>query len=377
MSNIIVELKHVGKRYGDTQVLKDVNIEIEQGKFYTLLGPSGSGKTTILRAIAGFLDVSEGEVLFDGKRINDVPANQRKVNTVFQDYALFPHLNVFDNVAFGLRLHRMSKETIKTKVTDALKMVRLQGYADREISELSGGGGGGGGTGPGSSSGGQQQRVAIARAIVLEPQVLLLDEPLSALDAKLRKDMQYELRELQERLGITFLFVTHDQEEALALSDEIFVMNDGQVQQSGTPVDIYDEPVNHFVADFIGESNIIQGHMIKDFLVEFNGKQFECADAGMRPNEPVEVVLRPEDLDITAADAGKVNVEVDTQLFRGDYYEIVAYDQLKNEWLIHSTNPAKDGETVGLTFDPEDIHVMRLNESEEEFDARLETYEGD
>ena len=332
MSNIIVELKHVGKRYGDTQVLKDVNIEIEQGKFYTLLGPSGSGKTTILRAIAGFLDVSEGEVLFDGKRINDVPANQRKVNTVFQDYALFPHLNVFDNVAFGLRLHRMSKETIKTKVTDALKMVRLQGYADREISEL---------------SGGQQQRVAIARAIVLEPQVLLLDEPLSALDAKLRKDMQYELRELQERLGITFLFVTHDQEEALALSDEIFVMNDGQVQQSGTPVDIYDEPVNHFVADFIGESNIIQGHMIKDFLVEFNGKQFECADAGMRPNEPVEVVLRPEDLDITAADAGKVNVEVDTQLFRGDYYEIVAYDQLKNEWLIHSTNPAKDGETWG------------------------------
>lgn len=362
MSNIIVELKHVGKRYGDTQVLKDVNIEIEQGKFYTLLGPSGSGKTTILRAIAGFLDVSEGEVLFDGKRINDVPANQRKVNTVFQDYALFPHLNVFDNVAFGLRLHRMSKETIKTKVIDALKMVRLQGHADREISEL---------------SGGQQQRVAIARAIVLEPQVLLLDEPLSALDAKLRKDMQYELRELQERLGITFLFVTHDQEEALALSDEIFVMNDGQVQQSGTPVDIYDEPVNHFVADFIGESNIIQGHMIKDFLVEFNGKQFECADAGMRPNEPVEVVLRPEDLDITAADAGKVNVEVDTQLFRGDYYEIVAYDQLKNEWLIHSTNPAKDGETVGLTFDPEDIHVMRLNESEEEFDARLETYEGD
>jgi len=362
LSNIIVELKHVGKRYGDTQVLKDVNIEIEQGKFYTLLGPSGSGKTTILRAIAGFLDVSEGEVLFDGKRINNVPANQRKVNTVFQDYALFPHLNVFDNVAFGLRLHRMSKETIKTKVTDALKMVRLQGYADREISEL---------------SGGQQQRVAIARAIVLEPQVLLLDEPLSALDAKLRKDMQYELRELQERLGITFLFVTHDQEEALALSDEIFVMNDGQVQQSGTPVDIYDEPVNHFVADFIGESNIIQGHMIKDFLVEFNGKQFECADAGMRPNEPVEVVLRPEDLDITAADAGKVNVEVDTQLFRGDYYEIVAYDQLKNEWLIHSTNPAKDGETVGLTFDPEDIHVMRLNESEEEFDARLETYEGD
>ena len=362
MSNIIVELKHVGKRYGDTQVLKDINIEIEQGKFYTLLGPSGSGKTTILRAIAGFLDVSEGEVLFDGKRINDVPANQRKVNTVFQDYALFPHLNVFDNVAFGLRLHRMSKQDIQTKVEDALKMVRLQGYADREISEL---------------SGGQQQRVAIARAIVLEPQVLLLDEPLSALDAKLRKDMQYELRDLQQRLGITFLFVTHDQEEALAMSDEIFVMNAGEILQGGSPVDIYDEPINHFVANFIGESNIIPGKMLKDFEVEFVGKQFECADAGMQPNEVVEVVLRPEDLDIVAADQGKLVVTVDSQLFRGNYFEIVAYDTDHNEWLVHSTNPAAEGEPIGLTFDPQDIHVMRLNESEAAFDARLEQYEDD
>ena len=362
MSKTIIELKHVSKVYGDTTVLKDINIEIEQGKFYTLLGPSGSGKTTILRAIAGFLDPTAGDVLFDGKRINDIPANERKVNTVFQDYALFPHLNVFENVAFGLRIQKHTKGEINTRVENALKMVRLEGLADREIAEL---------------SGGQQQRVAIARAIVLEPEVLLLDEPLSALDAKLRKDMQYELRELQQRLGITFLFVTHDQEEALALSDEIFVMNDGEVQQSGTPVDIYDEPVNHFVADFIGESNIVSGHMVQDYLVEFNGKQFECADAGMRANESVEVVLRPEDLDITAVGAGKVTVDVDTQLFRGDYYEIVAYDDAKNEWLIHSTNPAKDGDRVDLTFDPEDIHVMRLNESEEDFDARLESYEGE
>ncbi|WP_407892530.1 ABC transporter ATP-binding protein [Lacticaseibacillus sp. N501-2] len=362
MSKTIIELKHVSKVYGDTVVLKDINIEIEEGKFYTLLGPSGSGKTTILRAIAGFLDPSQGDVLFNGKRINEMPANERPVNTVFQDYALFPHMNVFENVAYGLRIRKTSKQDIQERVTKALKMVRLDGFADREISEI---------------SGGQQQRVAIARAIVLEPAVLLLDEPLSALDAKLRKDMQYELRELQQRLGITFLFVTHDQEEALALSDEIFVMNDGEVQQSGTPVDIYDEPINHFVADFIGESNIVAGHMIQDYLVEFNGKSFECADAGMRPHEPVEVVLRPEDLDLVAPDAGKVQVKVDTQLFRGDYYEIVAYDQLNNEWLIHSTNPAKDGETVGVTFDAEDIHVMRLNESEEDFDARLESYEGE
>ncbi|KRK74126.1 ABC transporter ATP-binding protein [Lacticaseibacillus nasuensis] len=362
MTEPIIELQHVSKRYGDTVVLKDINIELERGKFYTLLGPSGSGKTTILRAIAGFLDVSEGTIMFDGKKINDVPANMRKVNTVFQDYALFPHMNVFDNVAYGLQIQKLKKAEVQTRVEAALKMVRLAGYADREISEL---------------SGGQQQRVAIARAIVLEPAVLLLDEPLSALDAKLRKDMQYELRELQERLGITFLFVTHDQEEALALSDEIFVMNDGEVQQSGTPVDIYDEPINHFVADFIGESNIVAGHMLKDFLVEFNGQAFECADAGMRPNEPVEVVLRPEDLDITTIGNGKVSVKVDTQLFRGDYYEIVAYDSAQNEWLIHSTNPAKDGDTVGLTFDAEDIHVMRLNESEEDFDARLESYEDD
>ncbi|KRM88375.1 spermidine putrescine import ATP-binding protein potA [Lacticaseibacillus thailandensis DSM 22698 = JCM 13996] len=356
----IVELRHVFKNYGDTTVLKDIDISLEAGKFYTLLGPSGSGKTTILRAIAGFLSVSGGDVMIAGQRVNDIPANQRDVNTVFQDYALFPHMDVFDNVAYGLRIRKVDKAAIMTRVQDALHMVRLDNLGDRMIGEL---------------SGGQQQRVAIARAIVLEPKVLLLDEPLSALDAKLRQDMQYELRELQQRLGITFLFVTHDQEEALALSDEIFVMNDGQVQQSGTPVDIYDEPINHFVADFIGQSNIVRGRMIADYQVQFNGKTFECADAGMRPNEAVEVVLRPEDLDITALAQGKVAVRVDTQLFRGDYYEIVAYDDADNEWLIHSTNPAPEKGLVGLYFDPEDIHVMRFGESEEDFDARLESYE--
>lgn len=363
LSEAIVELRHVYKNYGDTTILKDINITLEEGKFYTLLGPSGSGKTTILRAIAGFLNVSGGDILIAGKRVNDIPANLREVNTVFQDYALFPHMNVFENVAYGLRIRKVDKASIETRVLDALKMVRLDNLANREISEL---------------SGGQRQRVAIARAIVLEPKVLLLDEPLSALDAKLRKDMQYELRDLQQRLGITFLFVTHDQEEALALSDEIFIMNDAVVQQSGTPVDIYDEPINHFVADFIGESNIIDGRMVADYKVKFNGKIFECSDAGMKPDEHVEVVLRPEDLDIVPAATGKVTVSIDTQLFRGDFYEIVAYDDGQNEWLIHSTNPApEDGTLVGLYFDPEDIHVMRFGESEEDFDARLESYEGE
>lgn len=363
MSDAIVELRHVYKNYGDVTVLKDINITLEEGKFYTLLGPSGSGKTTILRAIAGFLNVSAGDIMIAGKRVNDLPANQRDVNTVFQDYALFPHMNVFENVAYGLRIRKVDKDSIENRVLDALKMVRLDNLAYREISEL---------------SGGQQQRVAIARAIVLEPKVLLLDEPLSALDAKLRKDMQYELRDLQQRLGITFLFVTHDQEEALALSDEIFIMNDSVVQQSGTPVDIYDEPINHFVADFIGESNIVDGRMVEDYRVKFNGKVFECSDAGMKPDEHVEVVLRPEDLDIVPQEKGKVTVSIDTQLFRGDFYEIVAYDDGQNEWLIHSTNPApEDGTMVGLYFDPEDIHVMRFGESEEDFDARLESYEGE
>ena len=315
---------------------------------------------TILRIIAGFNDVTSGDVYFDGKRINDVPANKRQVNTVFQDYALFPHMNVFDNVAFGLKIKKLSKAEIEKKVKEALRLVQLPGYETREISEM---------------SGGQRQRVAIARAIVNEPKVLLLDEPLSALDLKLRTAMQYELRDLQQRLGITFIFVTHDQEEALAMSDEIFVMNKGHIVQSGTPVDIYDEPINHFVADFVGESNIVDGVMLEDNLVSFVGKKFECVDGGMRKNEPVEVVLRPEDLTITTLEKGKLTVTVDTQLFRGVHYEIICFDEQGNEWMVHSTRKAKEGAQVGLSFEPEDIHVMRFNESEEDFDARLESYD--
>lgn len=363
MAEKIIQFREVVKRYEeDETVLKKVSFELEAGKFYTLLGPSGCGKTTILRMIAGFTEVTEGDIFFKGQRINDVPANKRPVNTVFQDYALFPHMNVFENVAFGLRVRKLPQKEILQKVKDALRLVQLPGFEGREINEM---------------SGGQRQRVAIARAIVNEPQLLLLDEPLSALDLKLRTDMQYELRELQQRLGITFIFVTHDQEEALAMSDEIFVMNKGRIVQSGTPVDIYDEPISHFVADFVGESNIIEGTMLRDNLVEFVGKQFECVDGGMRPHEPVEVVLRPEDLTITTPEKGKLVVKVDTQLFRGVHYEIICYDADGNEWMVHSTRKAKEGVEVGLAFEPQDIHVMRFNESEADFDARLESYEGE
>jgi spermidine/putrescine transport system ATP-binding protein len=357
----IIRFERVTKQYdNDPPVLADVSFEIERGKFYTLLGPSGCGKTTILRMIAGFAEPTEGSIYLNGKLINRVPANERQVNTVFQDYALFPHLNVFENVAFGLRIKKMNKKDIQEKVTQALSFVNLEGYGEREISEM---------------SGGQRQRVAIARAIVNEPDVLLLDEPLSALDLKLRTEMQYILREMQQRLGITFIFVTHDQEEALAMSDEIFVMNKGKIEQSGTPNDIYDEPINRFVADFIGESNIVPGRMIADYQVEFNGRQFECVDGGLRPNEPIEIVIRPEDLEITSVVEGKLRVKVDTQLFRGVHYEISCYDDSGQEWLVHSTKKAELGSEIGLRFDPEAIHVMRFGETEEEFDRRLEAYE--
>jgi spermidine/putrescine transport system ATP-binding protein len=359
-SSLIIEFRNVSKQFDDDPpVLDDVSFEIERGKFYTLLGPSGCGKTTILRLIAGFTEPTKGDIYFNGKKINHIPANKRQVNTVFQDYALFPHLNVFENVAFGLRIKKMKNSEIEIKVKEALSFVNLKGYENREIREM---------------SGGQRQRVAIARAIVNEPEVILLDEPLSALDLKLRTEMQYELRELQRRLGITFIFVTHDQEEALALSDEIFVINKGKIQQSGTPTDIYDEPINRFVADFIGESNIVNGRMIKDQLVEFVGKRFECVDGGFNENETVEIVIRPEDLEITTTERGKLQVRVDSQLFRGVHYEISCYDKDGNEWLVHSTKKATVGEEIGLYFDPEAIHVMRIGESEEDFDKRLEAY---
>lgn len=356
----IISFEEVTKQYDDEDpVLKGVSFEIERGKFYTLLGPSGCGKTTILRMIAGFAEPTSGSIYLNGKVINHIPANERQVNTVFQDYALFPHLNVFENVAFGLRIKKLKKDVIAKKVQEALSFVNLAGYEQRAINEM---------------SGGQRQRVAIARAIVNEPQVLLLDEPLSALDLKLRTEMQYILREMQQRLGITFIFVTHDQEEALAMSDWIFVMNKGKIEQSGTPNDIYDEPINRFVADFIGESNIVPGIMIEDYLVEFNGRRFECYDAGLKPNESVEVVIRPEDLEITSVEQGKLRVRVDSQLFRGVHYEISCYDESGHEWLVHSTRKATVGSEIGLYFDPEAIHVMRFGETEEEFDKRLEAY---
>ena len=357
----IIKFENVSKSFDDNGelILKDINFELESGKFYTLLGASGSGKSTILNIIAGLTDATSGDIYLDGERINDVPINKRDVHTVFQNYALLPHKNVFDNIAFPLKIRKIDKHEIEKRVMEALKLVRLTGFEHRRIQKL---------------SGGQKQRVAIARAIINQPKVVLLDEPLSALDLKLRTEMQYELRALQQKLGITFIFVTHDQEESLAMSDWIFIINEGEIIQSGTPVDIYDEPINRFVATFIGESNIVKGIMLSDYLVEFNGKKFESVDGGMRQNEAVDVVIRPEDLRQTLPDEGKLLVRVKTQLFRGVHYEIIATDDLGQEWMIHSTRQAIVGEVIGLDFDPEDIHIMRLNETEEDFDARIEEY---
>ena len=339
----IIELKNISKSFDGEVVLDNISLDIQDNEFMTLLGPSGCGKTTTLRIIGGFVYPDQGDVLFMGERINDVPPHKRNVNTVFQKYALFPHLNVFENVAFPLREKKMPKKEIKEKVDKMLSMVMLSGFAHRRVTSL---------------SGGQQQRVAIARALVNEPKVLLLDEPLGALDLKLRKDMQQELKKIQKSTGITFIFVTHDQEEALSMSDTIVVMSEGKIQQIGTPQDIYNEPVNAFVADFIGESNIVDGVMLSDYKVHFGGQVFECLDKGFAPNEPVDVVIRPEDVDIVKPAPGVLQGLVTSVTFMGVHNEaIVDIDGFK--WMIQTTDPVEEGSHIGISLEPDAIHIMK------------------
>ena len=342
MGKKIIELKNLSKNFGDSQVLKGIDLNIYENEFLTLLGPSGCGKTTILRIIAGFEEPSHGQVMFNGEDIAKVPAYKREVNTVFQKYALFPFLNVHDNVAFGLNLKKKDKKEIDEKVTKMLALVGLAGFGNRDITSL---------------SGGQQQRVAIARALVNEPKVLLLDEPLAALDAKLRKGMQAELKKIQKEVGITFIFVTHDQEEALSMSDTIVVMNDGIIQQIGTPMDIYNEPQNRFVANFIGESNIIEGVMPKDCLVVFDDVQWECVDKGFKENENIEVVLRPEDMQVVEPQDGKVSGKIVSKIFMGVHYEYLVETNIR-KYKVHTTKNIEMGSVIGLTIDPFDIQVM-------------------
>ena len=342
MGKKIIELKNLSKNFGDKQVLKGIVLNIYENEFLTLLGPSGCGKTTILRIIAGFEEPSHGQVMFNGEDIAKVPAYKREVNTVFQKYALFPFLNVHDNVAFGLNLKKKDKKEIDEKVTKMLALVGLAGFGNRDITSL---------------SGGQQQRVAIARALVNEPKVLLLDEPLAALDAKLRKGMQAELKKIQKEVGITFIFVTHDQEEALSMSDTIVVMNDGIIQQIGTPMDIYNEPQNRFVANFIGESNIIEGVMPKDCLVVFDDVQWECVDKGFKENENIEVVLRPEDMQVVEPQDGKVSGKIVSKIFMGVHYEYLVETNIR-KYKVHTTKNIEMGSVIGLTIDPFDIQVM-------------------
>ncbi|NMA69800.1 MAG: ABC transporter ATP-binding protein, partial [Desulfitobacterium sp.] len=324
-------------------VLDNINLYILRNEFVTLLGPSGCGKTTTLRIIGGFENVTRGDVLFEGKKINDVPPYKRRVNTVFQQYALFPHMNVFENIAFGLRIKKMDNNTIKTKVRQVMELMNLGGFDKRSVDSL---------------SGGQKQRVAIARAVVNEPEVLLLDEPLAALDLKLRKEMQMELKNIQQRLGITFIFVTHDQEEALTMSDTIVVMNEGRIQQIGTPIDIYNEPKNVFVADFIGESNILSGIMVRDGLVNFHGRDFICVDKGFGENNPVDVVVRPEDIKLVPEEEGMLTGEVQSVVFKGVHYEMIIKTQ-DFSWMVHSTLMEEVGNQVGLKILPNDIHIMK------------------
>ncbi len=345
-NNIIIDLKNISVSFDGEPILKDLNLYIRDKEFITFLGPSGCGKTTTLRVIAGFVEPDSGDVIFDNKRINDVPPHKRQVNTIFQRYALFPHLNVFENIAFGLRLKKAPKQEIEETVTAMLELVNLKGFEKRNIQSL---------------SGGQQQRVAIARALANKPRVLLLDEPLGALDLKLRKDMQNELKNIQQQMGITFIYVTHDQEEALSMSDTVVVMNNGVIQQIGTPIKIYNEPKNAFVADFIGESNIIDGVMREDFQVDFSGHRFECLDKGFAPNEKVDVVVRPEDVDVVDVDKGMVKGEVTSVTFKGVHFETIV-DIGGFKWMIQSTDYHEVGKKIGLFIEPDAIHIMKKSE---------------
>ncbi len=350
MKNNLVELKHISKSFGETMVLDDLCLEVKENEFITLLGPSGCGKTTTLRIIGGFEKPDQGRVIFDGKDITDVPANKRNLNTVFQKYALFQHMTIEENIAFGLKIKKKSDSYVRDKIKYALKLVNLDGYEKRK---------------PSSLSGGQQQRIAIARAIVNEPKVLLLDEPLGALDLKLRQDMQYELMRLKEELGITFIYITHDQEEALTMSDKVVVMNQGYIQQMGTPEDIYNEPENAFVADFIGDSNIIDGIMLEDKLVEILGHRFECVDVGFGTNRPVDVVIRPEDVVLGKEGEGTLDGVVTSLIFKGVHYEMDVQAG-GYEWLVHSTVCYPVGTKVSISVIPFNIQIMNKPESDDE-----------
>lgn len=342
-TSVVINLKNISIRFDEEQVLKDLNLCIHDKEFITLLGPSGCGKTTTLRIIAGFLEPDSGEIIFSDKKMNGVPPHKRQVNTVFQRYALFPNLNVYENIAFGLRLKKMKDSDIRTKVKEMLALVNLNGFEKRMVDSL---------------SGGQQQRVAIARALAVDPKVLLLDEPLGALDLKLRKDMQVELKNIQQRLGITFIYVTHDQEEALSMSDTVVVMDGGDIQQIGSPEDIYNEPKNAFVADFIGESNILDGTMLEDYKCEFSGAQFECLDKGFEPGEAVDVVVRPEDVDIVPVDKGMLTGVVTSVTFKGVHFEIIV-DIGGFKWMIQTTDYEAVGNKIGLFIEPDAIHIMK------------------
>ncbi len=349
--NNIIELQSISKSFDGESVLDSITLEIKDKEFVTLLGPSGCGKTTTLRIIGGFETPDTGDVFFDGKRINDLPPYERHVNTVFQKYALFPHLNVYENIAFGLRQSGVGKEEIRERVKEMLEMVSLRGFERKNVNLL---------------SGGQQQRVAIARALINKPRVLLLDEPLGALDLKLRKDMQNELKKIQKATGITFIYVTHDQEEALSMSDTVVVMADGKIQQIGSPTDIYNEPENAFVADFIGESNILDGVMLADRSVRFSGHTFTCVDGGFSANEPVDVVVRPEDVDVVHPENGMLRGSVSGVTFKGDYYEIIV-DVGGFKWMIETSDFVGEGENIGLYIEPDAIHIMKKSEFSGQF----------